>query len=68
MFVSQPEARTASCVGSALPEPLAVETMGTAPCLWLFPHNLKRWGGESEGRGGGGWWSAQIKGIRRHRS
>lgn len=39
MFVSKPEARRASCVGSML-SVLAVKTMGTAPCFWL-PHN---WG------------------------
>lgn len=42
MFVSQPEARRASCVGSALSVLLAVKTMGTAPRFWLFPHNLER--------------------------
>lgn len=47
MFVSQPEARRASCVGSALCVLLAVKTMGTAPRLWLLPHNF---GGEG-GRG-----------------
>lgn len=45
MFVPEPEARRASCVGSMLSVLLAVKTMGTAPCLWL-PHN---WG---LGRGG----------------
>lgn len=53
MFVSQPEARRASCVGSVLCALLAVETMGTAPCFWLLAHNLGgRRGGEGaeEGR------------------
>lgn len=51
MFVSQPEARRASCVGSALRVLLAVKTMGTAPRFRLFPHNL--------GGGGGGGGRAQ---------
>lgn len=45
MFVSQPEARRASCVGSALCVLLAVKTMGTAPRFWLLPHNFGGWGG-----------------------
>lgn len=53
MFVSQPEARRASCVGSALCVLLAVKTMGTAPRLWLLPHNFGGGGVEGvEGRRG----------------
>lgn len=48
MFVSQPEARRASCVGSALCVLLAVKTMGTAPRFWLLPHNFGREGGRTQ--------------------